>query len=43
MLLRDFLLRLHLCKGIGIVGKYRIYEWLSQFQLEQIWVKVKSY
>lgn len=36
MLLRDFLLRLHLCKGIGIVGKYRIYEWLSQFQLEQI-------
>lgn len=30
MLLRDYLLRLHLCKGIGIVGKTKIYEWLSQ-------------
>lgn len=28
MLLRDFLLRLHLCQGIGIVGKTKIYTWL---------------
>ncbi len=27
MLLRDFLLRIHLCRGIGIVGKTRVYEW----------------
>lgn len=33
MLLRDYLLRLHLCKGIGIVGKAKVYEWLSQ----EIW------
>lgn len=30
MLLRDFLLRIHLCKGIGIVGKSRIYMWLKR-------------
>ncbi|MGO2950154.1 DNA-processing protein DprA [Lentilactobacillus kefiri] len=29
MLLRDFLLRIHLCKGIGIVGKARVYIWLK--------------
>ncbi|WP_040471492.1 DNA-processing protein DprA [Lentilactobacillus kisonensis] len=29
MLLRDFLLRLHLCKGIGIVGKTKVYDWLT--------------
>lgn len=30
MLLRDFLLRIHLCQGIGIVGKTKIYQWLNQ-------------
>ncbi|GHP12770.1 DNA processing protein DprA [Lentilactobacillus fungorum] len=29
MLLRDFLLRIHLCRGIGIVGKSKIYDWLA--------------
>lgn len=30
MLLRDFLLRIHLCKGIGIIGKSKIYTWVNQ-------------
>lgn len=30
MLLRDFLLRIHLCKGIGIKGKGLIYQWAQQ-------------
>ncbi len=29
MLLRDFLLRIHLCSGIGIVGKSKLYSWLQ--------------
>lgn len=29
MLLRDFLLRIHLCNGIGIVGKSKIYDWIQ--------------
>ena len=30
MLLRDFLLRIHLCNGIGIIGKAKVYAWLKQ-------------
>ncbi|MGF2383829.1 DNA-processing protein DprA [Lentilactobacillus otakiensis] len=30
MLLRDFLLRIHLCKGIGIIGKSKIYTWMDR-------------
>ncbi|PAL01588.1 DNA protecting protein DprA [Lentilactobacillus parakefiri] len=30
MLLRDFLLRIHLCKGIGIIGKSKIVTWVDQ-------------
>lgn len=30
MLLRDFLLRIHLCKGIGIIGKARVFTWLDR-------------
>lgn len=30
MLLRDFLVRIHLCKGIGMIGKSKIYTWVNQ-------------
>lgn len=43
MLLRDFLLRLHLCKGIGIVGKSRVYEWLKQIQWRDDQIPTPSY